>query len=237
MNRTGPDHEHWVTTTGAYVLGALPGAELVGFEAHLDACPACREEVAELHVAAEALPASAPSVQPPPALKARVMAEVEREAALLRAAGAAADRPVTAPRRRTRWTRWAPAAAAAVLAAGVLALALGLGRDAERSIPLTVDKTQAASARGELRVGDGNATLVVAGLPEPGPGRVYQIWLGRPGRAPKPTTALFVPAGDGRASTGVTANLGEDDAVLVTSEPSGGSRAPTRPPVLSAQLR
>ena len=39
-------------------LGALPDDESAGFEAHLDDCPACRAEVDELRVAAEALPVS-----------------------------------------------------------------------------------------------------------------------------------------------------------------------------------
>ena len=102
---TGPGHDRWADTAGAYVLGALPEDERTGFEAHVTTCEACRIEVDELAGAADALPASAPAMLPPPALKARIMAEVNREAALLAAAGEGADRPEPAkPRREKR--RW-----------------------------------------------------------------------------------------------------------------------------------
>ena len=64
---------------------------------------------------------------PPPALKARIMAEVEREAALLAAAGPEADRPARAPapaRRRT----WFGLPAIVAEAIERDRAALGLGR-------------------------------------------------------------------------------------------------------------
>ena len=70
---TGPGHDRWADTAGAYVLGALPEDERTGFEAHVTTCEACRSEVGELAGAADALPVSAPAVLPPPALKARIM--------------------------------------------------------------------------------------------------------------------------------------------------------------------
>ncbi len=92
------DHERWNDTAAAYVLGAMAVAEREEFEAHLSTCAICREEVDELRPAAEALPMASPLMAPPPELKDRIMAEVEREAELLGAAGAGADRPErTAP--------------------------------------------------------------------------------------------------------------------------------------------
>src|SRR5262249_52693033 len=83
---TGPGHEQWADTAGAYVLGALPDDERSGFEAHVTTCELCRSEIDDLAGAADALPVSAPAMVPPPELKARIMAEVNREAALLAAA-------------------------------------------------------------------------------------------------------------------------------------------------------
>src|SRR3954462_4957661 len=99
----GPDHERWEDAAGSYVLNALPGAERAGYEAHLETCPACRAEVSELRVTVEALPVSAPPMLPPPALKARIMAEVEREAALLASAGQPTGTQPAA--RKRRWRR------------------------------------------------------------------------------------------------------------------------------------
>ena len=69
MSPTGPGHGAWSDAVGAYVLGALPPEECVGFEAHMADCPACRHDVADLQVAADALPVSVPPVAPPPALR------------------------------------------------------------------------------------------------------------------------------------------------------------------------
>ena len=96
----GPDHERWEDAAGTYVLGALPDAEREGYEAHLAACPVCRAEADDLAVAVRALPVSAPAMKPPPSLKARIMAEVEREAALLASAGQPTREPVKEKRKR-----------------------------------------------------------------------------------------------------------------------------------------
>ena len=87
---TGPEHDRWEDAAATYVLGALPEDERHGYEAHLKTCPVCRDEVEDLRVAAEALPSSPPPMLPPPALKARIMAEVEREAAAAGLRGRAA---------------------------------------------------------------------------------------------------------------------------------------------------
>jgi hypothetical protein len=89
-----------------------------------------------------------------------------------------------------------------------------------------------------VRVSDGNgAKLVVAGMPAPAEGRVYQVWLDRGGAGtPQPTDALFSVSRTGHASVDVPGDLGGVKAVLVTDEPLGGSRTPTRAPVISATL-
>jgi len=237
MSRTGFDHERWAGATGSYALGALPEEELPDFEAHLAECHACRDEVAALRTATDALSASAPRMEPPRELKGRIMAEVQREAAVLAAAAAPLDErpPKSRARRRASWLRW-PAAAAAATAIAVAALVVSLSGPREHTVPLVVDRAQAGAAHGEVRMRDGSAMLVVDELPQPGRGRIYQVWVKRPGRPPRPTNALFVPARDGSASTGVPVKVDENDAVLVTSEPAGGSRAPTRVPLLSADM-
>jgi anti-sigma-K factor RskA len=238
--RPDPEHERWADSAAAYVLGALPDDECRGFEAHLATCEACRDEVRELGVAAAALPASALPLTPPPALKQRVMADVEREAALLAAAGPQADRPPrrAAPRRRFGLAvpRAAALAGAAALAAGVL---IGVVVDravdgGERTVRAEVDRSQAPRASAALEIRDGRATLVVRRMPAPPRGRVYQVWVKRPGRPPAPTSALFSPSRTGAATTAVPGSIEGVEQVLVTHEPLGGSRAPTRKPVLAA---
>jgi hypothetical protein len=92
-------------------------------------------------------------------------------------------------------------------------------------------------ASASLRVSDGHAQLSIAGMPQSAPGRVYQVWTKRsPSGRPVPTDALFTVAADGAASVGVPGSVAGDSEVLVTSEPLGGSRVPTRQPVIVARV-
>lgn len=231
----GPDHERWQDAAGSYALGALPDEEIAAFEAHLEACSVCRSEADELRVAATALPLSAPALQPPAALKARIMAEVEREAALL--ASAAGDRPQPAKQERRRFSLRLPLPALALACAALIAgLVLGgvlFGAGAGRSIEFESTLPQASA---ELELTDRGAIVVADNLPQPDPGKVYMVWIQRPGHAPEPTSALFTPRRDGSATASVTGDLNGVETVLVNTEPLGGSTTPTSQPVLVASL-
>jgi anti-sigma-K factor RskA len=235
---TRDDHERWIDAAGAYVLEAMPDEERDAFEQHLQACAICRDEVDELRPAAHALPMASPELVPPPELKVRIMAEVEREAALLAQAGEGADRP--APQRRRRrersWLsgwRLAPVAAA-LLIAGVLAgIVLDRGEGA-RTVAVTVDPKRAPDANARLELSDGEAMLVAQGLPAPPDGRIYQVWVMPKGsNTPEPTNALFYPRTDGSVAAAIP-DVSRAKEVLVTDEPMGGSDEPTRTPLMSA---
>jgi anti-sigma-K factor RskA len=234
------DHEHWAESVGAYLLGALEPGEHERFEAHLAKCETCRRDVEELKVAADALPVSVPLVSPSPALKDRIMAVVESEAELLAAAGKRADEPAAAPRPRRdrgRLLDWLsrPAVALAsvlvLLAGGGLAGVLLTSGDDSRTV---IAQTQSPRADVRLRIDDGGATLVARNMPAPPSGRIYQVWLKRPGKDPEPTSVLWATRGDGSAEVAVPGSLEGVEAVLVTDEPEGGSAEPTKPPVISA---
>jgi anti-sigma factor RsiW len=244
MQAPGPGHEHWEDAAGAYLLGAMEDSERAAYEEHLAGCPACRAEVDELAPAAEALPLSAEPVAPPPALKARIMAEVEREAELLAAAGPEADRPPAPARRRLlpslRIPRLVPAAVAAALLIVGAGIGIGitqLGSGSEHTVTAKVtDPKRAPDATADVEVGSDGVTIVAHGLPAPPPGRVYQVWLKRAGHAPEPTSALFKPSRDGTATASVPGTIEGVAQVLVTDEPDGGSRTPTRDPLLVADM-
>jgi anti-sigma-K factor RskA len=234
---TMTDHDRWADAAGAYVLGAMTAHEREDFERHLAGCPTCREDVDELRPAAEALPMASQPMLPPPALKDRIMAEVEREAALLAQAGPAADRPATAgPRRRFRlpalggW-RLAPVAAA-LLIVGALGGFLLSGGDGTRSYP--------AGPNARVEVDGDNARLVATNMDAPPEGRVYEVWVvpkGAPKDAPpKPTNVLFVPRGNGSAEAAIPGAASDIATVLVSDEPPGGSETPTGDVVMQASL-
>ena len=95
-------HARFGDDVAPWLLGALADEERQEFERHLAACGRCREEVAALRPAVEALPLAAPPVVPSPELRDRIMSVVESEAQLLEAAGEHADRPPKAARKRRR---------------------------------------------------------------------------------------------------------------------------------------
>ncbi len=244
MSRPAPDHERWADAVGSYLLGALPPEEHEGFAAHLQACPVCRRDAEELAIAVDALPVSVPPVAPPPGLKGRIMAVVESEAELLAAAGEHADGPARAPApprgrgRRGFLGGWllrpgvALACAAVLLVAGGVAGAL-LARGGEETRTVVAD-TRAPDANVRLQIHDDASTLVARDMPAPPNGRIYQVWLKRPGRDPEPTSVLWSTRRDGSAEVAVPGSLDGVEAVLVTDEPQGGSDVPSRPPVITA---
>jgi anti-sigma-K factor RskA len=228
------DHDRWADAAGAYVLGAMTATEREQFEHHLASCPTCREDVDELRPAAEALPMASPAMRPPPELKDRIMAEVEREAAVLAQVGPAADR-VAAPRRRFRlpslgaW-RLAPVAAA-LLIVGALGGALLTGGGT---------RTVAAGPNAEVQIDGDSATIVATNMAPPPEGRVYEVWVvpkGAPeGAAPKPTNVLFMPRDNGSAEAAIPGSADDIAQVLVSDEPPGGSETPTGDVVMQAEL-
>ena len=239
------DHAHWYDSAAAYLLGALEDEERQGYEAHVAGCAECREEIAFLRVATDALPVSVPQHDAPAALKDRIMNVVHSEAQLLRAAGPEADRaPAAASRRDRRWWQFVPRSGLA-LAASVLLIVGGVtgyvlsdgGGSSLRTVPAEVTVAGAPDARASLVVRGDHSTLRTEGLPRPGTGRVYQVWLMKKGAsAPEPTDALFTVSRNGSASVDVPGSLEGVEAVLVTPEPEGGSSAPTSEPVIAASL-
>jgi anti-sigma factor RsiW len=242
---------------GSYLLGGLDEDERERFAAHLPGCAACRRELEELQSVADTLPLAAPQIVPPPELKDRIMAVVHADVARREAEAAQAAQPAQAeppatpeparparPQRPRPWWRRprlalrpvpAALAAAALIALGVAGGVLVSGGDeAARTVTALVDAPSAPGARATVAVADEHATLTVRDFPAPPEGRVYQVWLKRPGRDPEPTGALFTPRG-GRAVVEVRDGVGGVEQVLVTDEPRGGSRVPTRAPVVVAR--
>jgi anti-sigma-K factor RskA len=234
MTTPARDHEQWADSLGAWMLGALPEQEAAGFKRHLDECAVCREDAAGLQVAVDALPASAAPHAPPPALKGRIMAVVEGEAELLQAAGPESDRLQRRSGDRRSWLGGLSLRPA--LALGLAALAIGfLASQALQGGPEKITAQVQSGGRATLEVQDGQGRLVASHLPDPPNGRVYQVWLDKGGPAPEPTNVLFTTSRDGSATADVP-SLDGVKRVMVTDEPSGGSRSPTGKVLLTASV-
>jgi anti-sigma-K factor RskA len=230
----------FIDDAAAWVLGALDEAEAGVFAEHLDNCDACQAEAALLQPVVDVLPMAAAQMAPPPELKRRIMAVVESEAQLLRAAGPEADRVVAPRPHLTRWRRFFGAVRpmpAAVLASVLLAVGVVAGLLASGGSTTTV--IQGFGPKGAqvaLKVDDHRGHLELDRMPAPPAGRVYQVWLVRGEAKPVPTHTLFTVPADGRANVDIMESLKGTDKILVTAEPTGGSVQPTTEPVAGATL-
>ena len=241
-------HDIHQESVGAYLLGALEDQELRTFEGHLDECPVCRDEVERLRPAVEALPRSVVPVSPPPSLKASLMAEVEND---LRERG---ETPAPSPvlgALRDRLSSVGGAlfgtrpAVAWVSAAFVLLVGIVMGYavtqvtsgDDARTVAASVDKKTVPAGSGSLLVpGDESkgAILRVNGMPTLDSDSTYQVWVQRDREVI--AESLFSVGANGAGAAAVSEDLEDADAVMVTREPAGGSRAPSEEPILTVSL-
>jgi anti-sigma-K factor RskA len=212
----------------AYALGALTDDETRRFEHHLDSCELCRTDLAALRPVVDALPGAAEPLQPPPALRKRIMSVVEAEAHERR-------QERRAPERRG-WFSWRPVPA---LVAACLFLLAGVG------IGVAVLNDGTATYEGDcirgceavaMTIDEGHGTLRVEGMPQPPEGRIYQVWTQRFGEDPEPTDALFTVDKYGSAHVDVPGDTNGVDQVLVTDEQRGGSPEPTTAPYFAVQM-
>jgi len=114
MSAETNDHREWLESAALFALDALAGDDRRAFDAHRAACRECQSEVARLRAVSTALAYAVPQIDPPPALRTRVLA------AALGSAGAdgAAPRHATHDAPRRSWL---------ALAAALMLLVVGLG--------------------------------------------------------------------------------------------------------------
>lgn len=172
--KTRNDCRDWRELLGAYALGHLDGAELVGLEAHLEGCAQCRAELALLTPVAQMLPHADPehfesAPQPPPELGPRIAATI------------ACEQKQVEKRRRRMFGGFALGGATAALAAAVLAIFVlgGSGGEPEQHVRfaalpqgVAIDATLEPHAYGtEIRMyvhGIASGTLCTVALKGPG---------------------------------------------------------------------
>ncbi|ONI69427.1 hypothetical protein BWI15_22875 [Kribbella sp. ALI-6-A] len=227
--------------TGPYVLNALPEDERIGFEAHLADCSSCSAEVAELREAATKL-GTAVAVPPPPALKARVLAEIATTRQLPPLVRDPEPRPVDelAQRRYSRRSVFG-LAAAALAVAGAGGIAVDQYRDNQRTerqneqLAALLSQPDAKTARGEV-AGGGQATVVMSagqdraivllhGLAKLPDGKTYQLWLQDRSEAMH-SAGIAGPDDTKLIQGGITDKI----ALGITVENTPGVPAPTQAP-------
>jgi hypothetical protein len=243
--------EHVTDDLELYAVGALRPGEADRVTAHLAACPVCREELAEIAIAVNALPDMVLLREPPAGLKQRILA------------AAAADLPAgsVVALRETAWTfrpnrAWLPVAALAAAVLVLVALDLNSLRElraaeAERvSYAATLEKVS-HGGRSWYMVGldqwqGSGGTLISPGKPDLSPfvvfhdlrpltgGAVYAVWLvdadGHWVRG-----ANFRPSGDAIQSVDLTVPVDNFAQCAVTIEMSGEGKR-TGPLVMQSRI-
>jgi anti-sigma-K factor RskA len=228
---TEPTDPDLIALATPYALHAVPESELADIERQVAAAPpavaqAFADEVRAVRETM-AVVSAATAVEPPEALRDRLLTEVSTA-------------PVVELRRKARPWRTTILAAAAALVIGLGALGVGLALRPAPA-PSTAEQVFAASdvrtVSGQIATG-GTATvvfsrernagvLVMNNVAPPAPGTVYQMWLiGDKGARSAGTMDAKAVA---PSTTAVLPDLGSSRALAFTVEPPGGSAQPTSP--------
>jgi anti-sigma-K factor RskA len=146
-------HDQLRELSGGYALGALDEAERRAFEAHLPTCPECAAEVRELGAVAAALALGVPQVDPPAALRDRVLrattAAQPAPSIVAKAEGGTHEKGLPPERRQAFLAMLSAAAVLVALALGVYAASL-LGRIGVLEQQLRVAADRDARSRQQL---------------------------------------------------------------------------------------
>jgi anti-sigma-K factor RskA len=235
-----------------YALGALTPGEADVARQHLATCTICRALLADYEGVAEELMYQVPALEPPPELRAKLLAR-------LRIQPAAVPQPRISPLRRL-WEgrvilpRWAAVGAmVALLVLGGMLLTLqsqyvALADEIEMGRILNSPDHQIASleaaqegseARGTvyLEPQSSNALLIVRGFGTLTPDKAYQIWLVHDGQ--RDSGGLFNVRPNGRATVLIRAPrpFTSYERIGITTEPATGSPGPTGEGVCAGELR
>lgn len=210
---------------GAYLLGALSDEESRRIEAMLDGSETAREKLAWMKPAVDLLAETVQRREPAPELRERILGEI---------APSPSEAQAAEPRRERRsWFRIGglslhPAAAMAVvvLVAGIAFAGYQLGTDGASQV------YEGKQAKLEIDGDDG--ILQLTGLETPGPSQELQAWVKRGDRL-LPSSPIAVRK-NGTASVAIPHDLDGAEAVVVTTEPVGGSRTPTGPVLTSVSI-
>jgi anti-sigma-K factor RskA len=245
---TDTDHDRRSEDLAAYVLGALEPERAAELERHAEGCERCRSEMRWLTPAVQALPESVERMEPPPQLRARLMAEVAADGG---EAARAAGGPQDSKRGRGRTSAWlrrlgsgpmglrpvAGVAVAVLVVAAVAGYAIGggIGGGSDAGGGTSTIATGKAPGITATMVDEGDfGTLRLANVRQLPNDKVLEAWVQRDGEV-EAVPALFVPDNEGRASTQLP-NMEGVEVVMVTAEPKGGSEAPTSAPLVTLSI-
>jgi anti-sigma-K factor RskA len=247
------DHDEIESALPAYLMGTAEPEEAEMVRAHLEGCLSCQRVARRMQRALGALPLGADEATPRARLRERILAAA---ADLPNASSSQVKggRAVRLPLPKVRlWPRQTSSFRAAVAAVAIVAFALGggLGLGLGRALTPTPPKPATAivqhslSGTGAMTGAQGRVyelreeglTLVeFTGLPQPGQGRIFELWLISKDGHPDPG-AVFAPDSGGGHVVVLARSLSGLKALAVTEEVGPmGSQAPTQQPQLAGAV-
>jgi len=157
------DHPQHVEDFDLYALGALEGEERKSFEAHVAGCAECARRLAEARGRVSLLALAAKPLEPPGAVRDRLMKQVreESDSAQARSSARAAERP--AERSGGLFGRWT---LAWVAAAAVLGVATGLLWQENRKLNDQIAKTIKEATQAQQKVENSKKIIEILEAPD-----------------------------------------------------------------------
>jgi anti-sigma-K factor RskA len=221
----------------AYAFGALPDAQRAAVAAHLASCDR-HPEMRELEAVAASLALAAEEMEPPLALKSRLMEAIQADR---RATQFATGTPTPVKGRLFETIRswfasprlgYGLSAALAVAVVGLLAWNISLqGGSADQVV---VSVSGSASGRVIYLKDEKLVVMDVHGLPALPSDKVYEVWSMSSGRATRHGLLTTVTGGD--ASASIPLDISGVSWLAVTVEQAPGVDQPTTSPVLQADF-
>lgn len=219
-------------------LGGLDGDDVSLLERELAAhgdCEECRRlEAAHREVAGRLADALVPRPVDP-SMVDRIVATPQATPRIALARDET-GREDLAGRLDARLARWRAAFGVAAAVALILAVALAVRSTTERGPRLT-SVVRFEGGAGELAMGyapgERGLVLLGTGLPDPGAGKVYELWLIEDGT---PVRGTCLTPTDGGVAAFVDADAGSADLMAITVEDPACPEAPTTEPRYTATI-
>jgi anti-sigma-K factor RskA len=220
------DHNAIRELIAPVALGAATEQETTDVERHAATCHDCRAELDLLRAAAAGLALEVPQLDPPPALKARVMDAVREENR---------SRALLAPPRGRRWALFPSLAGAlAVLVVGLVVWNVSLQENdrAGRQISFVGTKDPGVSGRVVIDA-KGAAVMRITGLPALASDQSYELWTIRDGTPRSEGFGARTAQGEVVVAT---ADLAGASALAITPEHRSNTSAPSDTPIVVVPL-
>lgn len=237
---------HLLDLVPAYALGCLDGEESRAVEAHMESCIECQSALLDYQELVGQMAYSVPQIDPPPGVKASLMAQVQ---------SGQQTTPATLPH-KSWWERlWdamprlTPAwLGASLVVIGFLVVSnlflwnqvrdLRAAREQQMVVVALNGTGVAPESSGKIVISrDGQyGTLIVDQLPVLDESQQYQLWLIKDEQ--RTSGGVFSVSDHGYGSLEIWSPqpLGSYDSFGITIEPFGGSPGPTGDKVLGGDL-